>query len=126
MKKICFLIAFSFFTLCFGQQSKIALNQIGFATLKNEINTSSTIQLVDVRTQTEFSEGFINRAINIPIENKEKFKQQVQHLNKNKPIYVYCHSGYRSKIACSILKDLNFKHIYNFSGGWKLWSQMTF
>ncbi|WP_010182883.1 rhodanese-like domain-containing protein [Aquimarina agarilytica] len=125
MKKIFLLIALAIVSTCMGQQTK-ALQRVGFATLKNEINISETIQLVDVRTKKEFSSGAIERAINIPIENKEKFKQQVQHLNKNKPIYVYCHSGYRSKVASAILRDLNFKYIYDFSGGWKLWSQMTF
>ncbi|WP_010522928.1 rhodanese-like domain-containing protein [Aquimarina agarivorans] len=123
MKNILLILVFITTTACFSQSSK-SIHQIGFATLKNEIITSQIIQLVDVRTRDEFKNGYIDRAINIPIKNKEKFKHEVQHLNKNKPIYVYCHSGYRSRVASAILKDLNFKYIYNFSGGWKLWNQM--
>ncbi len=45
------------------------------------------------------------------------FKQQVEKLDKNKPVFVYCAVGGRSAKASQILKESGFKVIYNLQGG---------
>ncbi|MEZ4900830.1 MAG: rhodanese-like domain-containing protein [Spirosomataceae bacterium] len=44
------------------------------------------------------------------------FKQQVEKLDKNKPVFVYCAAGGRSTKASQILKEAGFKTIYNLQG----------
>lgn len=80
------------------------------------------IQIVDVRTQEEFTENRIKNAHNICVSDDD-FVEKVLHLDKNKPIYVYCRSGNRSQKAVEILKNLGFKEIFHFSGGMQEWEE---
>ncbi|RMD97752.1 MAG: rhodanese-like domain-containing protein, partial [Bacteroidetes bacterium] len=40
-------------------------------------------------------------------------------LDKNKEYFVHCAGGYRSVIACSILKSRGFDKVVNIEGGFK-------
>ena len=42
---------------------------------------------------------------------------------KDKPIYVHCHSGLRSYLACRILTG-NGYDCYNLAGGWRLYESV--
>ncbi len=78
--------------------------------------------LIDVRTPNEYKQGHIEGAKNIDYFSKD-FKQQLEKLNKEVPVYVYCRSGGRSAKAMQIMKDMGFKTIYNLDGGYLAWSQ---
>ena len=78
------------------------------------------VQLVDVRTPEEFSEGYIKNAQNIDF-NSPTFDQDILKLNKDKPVILYCHSGGRSAKCAQKLKDAGFKKIYDLKGGISKW-----
>jgi rhodanese-related sulfurtransferase len=78
------------------------------------------IQLVDVRTPKEYEEGHIENALNIDVTD-DSFVKNIQQLNKEKPVMVYCRSGHRSARAAQILKEQGFKKIYNLDGGFMAW-----
>jgi rhodanese-related sulfurtransferase len=78
------------------------------------------VQLVDVRTPEEFSEGYIKNAQNIDF-NSPTFDQDILKLNKEKPVMLYCHSGGRSAKCAQKLKDAGFKKIYDLKGGISKW-----
>ncbi len=65
--------------------------------------------LVDVRDESEFAEGHIPGAINIPIE---RFAAESGKLDKKKKIIVYCNSGGRSYLGYRKLMKLSYKNIY--------------
>ncbi len=67
------------------------------------------ITVVDVRDVSEFKEGHIPGAINIP---SDRFASQSGVLDKKKQIVVYCNSGGRSYTAYRKLMKLGYKHIY--------------
>ena len=70
------------------------------------------IQLVDVRTVAEYSEG------HIPDEN---FAAAVDELlQKDQPVAVYCKSGRRSRNAAKLLVKKGFK-VYNLDKGILNW-----
>jgi len=79
--------------------------------------SNKKVQLVDVRTADEFSEGYINRAINIDY-NEADFKERIGKLNKAQAVYLYCQSGGRSHEAAKLLKNLGFKYIYELEAGY--------
>ncbi|WP_299431339.1 rhodanese-like domain-containing protein [uncultured Aquimarina sp.] len=79
------------------------------------------VQFVDIRTPKEYHAGYIDDAINIGIADKEKFTAAFQKLDKEKPVYIYCYSGWRSHRAAKLLVTLGFKKIYDFKGGYKVW-----
>lgn len=63
--------------------------------------------IIDVRTKDEYDGGHLDNAINIPL-NEIKYA----NLDKEKDILVYCKSGFRSKEAYSILKEIGY-HVYD-------------
>jgi rhodanese-related sulfurtransferase len=76
--------------------------------------------LLDVRTPLEFKEGKISNSMNIDILG-DNFVQKLEKLPKNKPIYVYCKSGRRSRVACEKLNELGFEEVYNLDAGILSW-----
>lgn len=77
-------------------------------------------QLLDVRTPEEVAEGYIENAHNYDIYDAQ-FKSQLEKLDKNKPVYVYCRSGGRSGRAMEEMLGMGFKEIYNLEGGIGAW-----
>lgn len=67
-------------------------------------------QIIDVRTNGEFSIANKEGSINIPLQS---LKSMVNKLDKSKPIIVCCASGSRSAIAKRMLKAEGFKDVYN-------------
>lgn len=80
-----------------------------------------SVTLLDVRTVTEVSRGKIDGFINIPLDS---LRERINEIPKDKPIYVHCHSGLRSYIACRILTGNGFDS-YNLAGGWRLYESVT-
>lgn len=79
------------------------------------------VQLVDVRTPEEFSEGHLENAINIDV-SADDFDEKVASLDKEKPVMVYCKMGGRSAKAGTRLKELGFKNITDLEGGITNWT----
>ncbi len=90
--------------------------------LKSLIEEKTDLQIVDVRTIGEFKAGHLSNAVLIDYY-KSDFKAQLQKLDKNKPIVVYCAIGGRSNSALRILKRLGFKESYDLSGGIQAWME---
>jgi rhodanese-related sulfurtransferase len=72
--------------------------------------------IIDVRTPGEFSEGHIEKAINIDFRS-ETFRNDIDKLNKNKIYLIYCRSGNRSRGALSAMVELDFREVYHLSVG---------
>lgn len=77
-------------------------------------------QLIDVRTPKEYNDGHIGAAKNIDFYGST-FKSQMEKLDRNKPVLLYCHSGGRSGQALTMLKSIGFKEVYDLKGGWSSW-----
>ena len=79
--------------------------------------TSPTI--IDVRQESEYAEGHIPGAINIPLRT---ITQNLDKIPSDAPTVVYCASGLRAGMALATLKMLGYDNVKSFSGGWKAWS----
>ena len=78
------------------------------------------IQLVDVRTPEEFKEGFIANAQNIDYFS-DTFDEDIEKLDKSKPVIVYCKSGGRSAKCADKLLEAGFVKVYDLEGGISKW-----
>jgi rhodanese-related sulfurtransferase len=78
--------------------------------------------LLDVRTSGEYAQGHIANAKLFDIYSND-FRNQVNKLDKSKPVFVYCKAGSRSSSAVGILSDLGFKEIYDLNGGIIAWQK---
>ena len=79
-----------------------------------------SVTLLDVRTATERARGHIDGFMHIPLDS---LRERINELPKDKPVYVHCHSGLRSYIACRILAGNGFD-CYNLAGGWRLYESV--
>ena len=77
--------------------------------------------IVDVRTPQEYLRGNIKNSKNINIS--DNFLEEIQKLDKNEPIYVYCDVGGRSSRAMQMMQQMGFKEVYNLMGGYNAWSR---
>jgi|SRR5690625_2492665 len=76
-------------------------------------------QLIDVREQQEFERGHIRGARNIPLT---QFKQSMNALRPDKPVYLYCQNSSRSARAAHMLRKNKFEDINILKGGFKKWT----
>ena len=78
--------------------------------------------LIDVRTPDEFNGGHIHGALNIDWFSSD-FNKQVEKIEKDKTIYVYCKKGGRSLKSQARLKELGFLNVVNLEGGFDAYSK---
>jgi len=77
------------------------------------------VQLVDVRTPSEFAVGHIPGAVNIPMDQIEA---RLRDLCPNYPLVLICQAGTRARITADRLSDRE-REIAVLEGGTKAWIQ---
>lgn len=92
-----------------------AIQVLDAQTFKDSISHKK-VQLIDVRTSNEFKSGQIKDAKNIDFHS-DKFTTAFNKLDKQKPVYIYCRSGSRSRQASKKLSAMGFKEIFDLKGG---------
>jgi rhodanese-related sulfurtransferase len=84
-----------------------------------QIMSADNYQLLDVRTEEEFQQGYIEGAVNIDYWDPD-FEQKVKAtLDKTMITIVYCAAGGRSEMACKLLSNKGFKLLYDLQGGYE-------
>ena len=78
------------------------------------------IKYLDVRKNNELDLGFVPESTHIPLHN---LSNNLSKINKDEDYLVYCAGGYRSMIACSILKSNGYHKVKNIYGGFNLLAQ---
>lgn len=94
-------------------QRKDLVKLINIEELKN-FNSDKQI-LLDVRDNEEVELGNIENSVNIPLND---LRSNLDKLDKNKEILVYCAVGLRGYIAARLLEANGFK-VRNLNGGYK-------
>ena len=112
-----------------GYENVVGYLDGGFESWKEEYENCSTIEgtlpefkyemhgksILDVRNKSEYDDGHIDGAINIPLG---EIQNRLSELDPNETYYVHCKSGYRSKTACSILIKNGFDNVIDVIGGY--------
>jgi len=104
----------------------------GFKTWKDSDNSIGTIdsisasgfeevidqdgEILDVRQLGERNNGRLKKSVHIPLG---LIDIKNDHLNKLNKYYIHCAGGYRSMIACSVLKKQGFKNLIDVDGGFE-------
>ncbi|MCB0702111.1 MAG: thioredoxin [Candidatus Kapaibacterium sp.] len=87
----------------------------------DKMTETPDFHLIDVRTPEEYQSGNLEGSINLNIYDTE-FEKELQKLDKNKPVFVYCRSGGRSASAATKMIDMGFKEVYDMKGGITAWN----
>jgi len=86
--------------------------------LAMDIPFDHRLTVLDVRKYTEFADGHIKHAMNLPLAEMVDVAQIAQ-LEEDQNIYIHCGSGYRSVIAATLLKRQGYHNLRNVLGGWE-------
>lgn len=89
------------------------VEEVKFEAVLDEINIAE-ILFLDVRNSDELPKISLINQIRIPLMNLEN---EMEKLDKNQTIYVFCQSGIRSKIAAELLQKHQFKNVKSVRGG---------
>jgi len=85
--------------------------------LAMDIPFDENLVVLDVRRETEFADGHVKDAINLPLQELVD-PGNMSILEEQFNIYVHCGGGYRSIIAASLLKRQGIHNLRNVAGGW--------
>ena len=99
-------------------QAKNEIQNVSVDDVSAMLKDKNKYFLLDVRTQEEYDDGFIENSILIPVAELES---RLSEIPSDKPIIVYCRSGSRSLQAAQILIKNNFNPVYNMLGGITEW-----
>ncbi|GLV54033.1 MBL fold hydrolase [Dictyobacter sp. S3.2.2.5] len=95
------------------------LRAMGAVELRQRIEQGD-LPVIDVRGASEYHEGHIHGAINIPVGYLE---QQFPEIPAGQDVVVHCQAGARSAIAASILAAHGFKQHINMNDGFAAWEK---
>lgn len=86
-----------------------------------ELIKSKKVDIIDVRTKSEISDGYIKGTEIFIDYNSSDFENKIQKLDKSKTYAVYCKLGGRSNGAAKFMAKNGFKNVLNLKGGIASW-----
>jgi NADPH-dependent 2,4-dienoyl-CoA reductase/sulfur reductase-like enzyme/rhodanese-related sulfurtransferase len=81
---------------------------------ENYPGCAGKVTILDVRTQAEYDAFHIPQAVLLPYT---ELRQRLDEVPRDKPVYTYCRSGFRSYIAYCVLKQNGWDDVAFLSGG---------
>lgn len=82
-------------------------------------NFNNELGVIDVRKPGEYTDGHVTSALHYPLaELSEKLPE-----DRTRDWHIYCAGGYRSMIACSLLKRMGFTNVVNIRRGFNAFEE---
>lgn len=99
-------------------QEIVASSRLTVQQLAQLEHAGDGLQLLDVRGPGETANGTLPGATTIPLA---VLADELDQLDPDRPVVVYCASGYRSLIAASLLSSAGFSDVSDLLGGYAAW-----
>ena len=93
---------------------------IGDTDAFKEAVAASDALVIDVREESEYAEGHIMDAINIPIRT---LADNVDKIPTDRQVFIYCKSGWRAGLATSSLGMMGYDNVLAYPPGWNGWTE---
>jgi nitrous oxidase accessory protein len=91
---------------------------VSVADAKEMVDSNPSLQVLDVRNESEYDAGHLKNAKLISIT---ELGARLSELDETHEILVYCANGEESAVASQTLTDKGFLHVYNMLGGIMAW-----
>jgi hydroxyacylglutathione hydrolase len=101
-----------------GGSRRIAAGELGLLLEQS----GHAITVLDVRNPAELEEGCLPGAVNIALS---QLTARLDSIALDRPVVVYCASGYRSSIAASVLCRHGHAEVIELLGGYQAWDDTT-
>ncbi len=95
------------------------MKTITSAELKNKLNTDADFFLIDVRSNEEYDQGHIAKALFGPWET---ITERVKGIKPSQELILYCNTGVRAKKAASALEEVGYNNLSVLIPGWIEWN----
>jgi rhodanese-related sulfurtransferase len=89
--------------------------------LKTRLKETDLV-LIDVRETSEYILGHIDGALNIPLRT---LVQNLEQVPKDKPVMLYCSSGYRTGMGVMALRLLGYDNVEGFPPSYNGWQKAS-
>ncbi len=99
-----------------GEAIDLLIN-VSVEELQLDLPFDEQLRTWDVREGNEYDEGHVEKAINVPLSNMMD-PITLANIEEEHNLYVHCQSGYRSSIACSLIKRQGFHNLRNIPDGY--------
>ncbi|HTT29141.1 MAG TPA: MBL fold metallo-hydrolase [Solirubrobacteraceae bacterium] len=98
------------------------IERITAGSLAEQLTSPAPPLLVDVRAPSEWEQGRIDGAVNVPLS---RLPERLESLSRDRRLVVHCASGYRSAIAAGLLERAGFADVTDLVGGLGAWASAT-
>lgn len=105
---------------CKGKMKQVEYESVDVGRFE-QLLTKPDVQLLDVRTGSEYVDGHIAGALNLDVSKDSFVMDCVKTLDKQKLVLVYCRSGKRSEKAAVLLAGQGYR-VVNLSSGFLGWT----
>ncbi len=102
------------------EKSKLASANVADKKELKKIMGNRDVQLIDVRSESEYKEGRIGNAKHVFYGTID---ENLNAIPKDKQAIVYCQTGGRAAVAYSVLESKGLKNIAIYPGGWSDWNE---
>ncbi|MDK8233281.1 FAD-dependent oxidoreductase [Aerococcus christensenii] len=89
-----------------GEFKKIPVSQVRELVENNAF-------IIDAREEDEYAQGHVINALNIPLS---QFRDRLDEIPKDRPVYIYCRSSQRSYNMVRALGQRGYENVYNMDG----------
>ena len=89
-----------------------------------ELKDQGKVDLIDVRTTSEYRELHAEIAKNVPLESLQpRALMEARNGSADEPLYVICRSGSRSTQACKKFIESGYDNVISVDGGTEAWNE---
>ena len=96
------------------------VRQMSVPELQRRLVQGDSVTLLDVRSTEEFAVSQLKGAVSVPTE--KAVSKQVETLQKDTLIVVYCSVGLRSAVTAQALQKRGFRNVFNLEGSLFEWA----
>jgi phage shock protein E len=108
-------------------EAKAQAGEMAPKQLKEMIDTSKKVIVLDIREENQRAEGEIYAATTMAITRGNlEFEVTNKIKDKNSVIVTYCRGGSRGALAAQTLKKLGYVNATNLQGGLKGWAELGY
>lgn len=77
--------------------------------------------VIDLRTASEYMEQHLDGPLHIPVD---ELRSRLSEVPRDRPVYVFCHSGLRSYVGCRILSQHGYECAH-MAGGFRFYASVV-